>query len=91
MTSHEHTHDVEVLLQALPYIKRFAGVTIVVKFGGNAMSSPELFEQFAKDVVMMHSVGIHPVIASDRRSAVPTRLHARITNPRTRSEASRAG
>lgn len=53
---------VEVLLQALPYIKRFAGATIVVKFGGNAMSSPELFEQFAQDIVMMHSVGIRPVI-----------------------------
>jgi acetylglutamate kinase len=64
MTDHDHDHaaDVQVLLQALPYIQRFAGATIVVKFGGNAMSSPELFEQFAQDIVMMHSVGMRPVV-----------------------------
>ncbi|MFN8053198.1 MAG: acetylglutamate kinase [Acidimicrobiales bacterium] len=62
MTEHDHANQVEVLLQALPYIQRFAGATVVVKFGGNAMSSPSLFEQFARDIVMMHSVGIHPVI-----------------------------
>lgn len=61
-TGHDHAADVEVLLQALPYIQRFAGATIVVKFGGNAMSSPELFEQFAQDIVMMHSVGMRPVV-----------------------------
>ena len=55
-------HEVGVLLQALPYIQRFAGATIVVKFGGNAMGSPELFEQFAQDIVMMHSVGMRPVV-----------------------------
>jgi len=59
---HDHAADVDVLLQALPYIQRFAGATIVVKFGGNAMSSPELFEQFAQDIVMMHSVGMRPVV-----------------------------
>ena len=62
MTTEQHTNDVHVLLQALPYIQRFAGATIVVKFGGNAMSSPELFEQFAQDIVMMHSVGMRPVV-----------------------------
>ena len=62
MTTDQHTNDVQVLLQALPYIQRFAGATIVVKFGGNAMSSPELFEQFAQDIVMMHSVGMRPVV-----------------------------
>lgn len=60
--AHDHAADVDVLLQALPYIQRFAGATVVVKFGGNAMSSPELFEQFAQDIVMMHSVGMHPVV-----------------------------
>lgn len=53
---------VEVLLQALPYIQRFSNTIMVIKFGGNAMSSPELFEQFAQDVVLMHSVGIKPVV-----------------------------
>ncbi len=53
---------VDVLLQALPYIEQFRGKVVVVKFGGNAMSSPELFEHFAKDVVMMHRVGMRPVV-----------------------------
>jgi acetylglutamate kinase len=53
---------VDVLLQALPYIERFRGAVVVVKFGGNAMSSPELFADFAKDVVMMHRVGMRPVV-----------------------------
>lgn len=54
--------QVQLLLQALPYIQRFAGATVVVKFGGNAMTSPELFDQFAQDIVMMHSVGLRPVV-----------------------------
>ncbi len=62
MSERNHAEQVEVLLQALPYIKRFSGVTVVVKFGGNAMTSPELFEQFATDIVMMHSIGIRPVV-----------------------------
>ena len=53
---------VDVLLQALPYIEAFRGAVVVVKFGGNAMSSPELFDDFAKDVVMMHRVGMKPVV-----------------------------
>jgi acetylglutamate kinase len=53
---------VDVLLQALPYIERFRGSVVVVKFGGNAMTSPELFEDFAKDVVLMHRVGMRPVV-----------------------------
>jgi acetylglutamate kinase len=53
---------VDVLLQALPYIQRFRGSVMVIKFGGNAMTSPELFEQFAQDIVLMHSVGIKPVV-----------------------------
>jgi acetylglutamate kinase len=53
---------VEVLLQALPYIERFRGAVVVVKFGGNAMTSPELFADFARDVVMMHRVGMRPVV-----------------------------
>jgi acetylglutamate kinase len=53
---------VEVLLQALPYIERFRGSVVVVKFGGNAMSTPELFEDFAKDLVMMHRVGMRPIV-----------------------------
>ena len=53
---------VEVLLQALPYIERFRGTVAVVKFGGNAMTSPELFADFARDIVMLHRVGLNPVV-----------------------------
>ncbi len=53
---------VEVLLQALPYIRRFRGAVVVVKFGGNAMTSPELAAQFAADIVLMHQVGMRPVV-----------------------------
>ena len=51
-----------VLTEALPYIQRFSGATVVVKFGGNAMVDPELFRTFAGDIVLMHSVGIKPIV-----------------------------
>jgi acetylglutamate kinase len=54
--------DVRVLLQALPYIQRFRGAVVVVKFGGNAMTSAELLADFAADVALMHSVGLKPVV-----------------------------
>jgi len=53
---------VEVLLQALPYIERFRGAVVVVKFGGNAMVRPELAQEFARDVVLMHRIGMRPVV-----------------------------
>ncbi len=53
---------VEVLLQALPYIERFRGAVVVVKFGGNAMVRPELAAEFARDVVLMHRIGMRPVV-----------------------------
>lgn len=57
-----HHDDVEVLLQALPYIQKFRGAVVVVKFGGSAMSSPERYRQFAEDIVLMHQVGMKPVV-----------------------------
>ncbi|MBP6682831.1 MAG: acetylglutamate kinase [Halioglobus sp.] len=51
-----------VLTEALPYIQRFTGKTIVVKFGGNAMVDPALHESFARDVVLMKLVGMNPVV-----------------------------
>ena len=51
-----------VLIEALPYIQRFRGRTIVVKFGGNAMVDPGLARSFAEDVVLMRSVGLRPVV-----------------------------
>jgi acetylglutamate kinase len=52
----------EVLVEALPYIRRFRNQTVVVKFGGNAMTDTSLARQFAEDVVLMHSVGIRIVV-----------------------------
>ena len=52
----------QVLTEALPYIQRFTGKTIVVKFGGNAMVDPALHEDFARDVVLMKLVGMNPVV-----------------------------
>src|SRR5437016_13460381 len=51
-----------ILAEALPYIQRFHGRTIVVKFGGNAMSDEELKADFARDVVLLKLVGMNPVV-----------------------------
>jgi acetylglutamate kinase len=51
-----------VLTEALPYIQRFGGRTVVIKYGGNAMVDPELKSSFARDVVLMKLVGINPVV-----------------------------
>ena len=50
------------LIEALPYIDRFRGAVIVVKFGGNAMVDPELSRTFAEDIVLLRSVGMKPVV-----------------------------
>jgi len=60
---HLQPHDkAEILAQALPYIRRFHGKTIVVKYGGNAMTDPALQQDFAEDVVLLKLVGLHPVV-----------------------------
>ena len=51
-----------VLTEALPYIQRFTGKTIVVKFGGNAMVDEQLKRSFARDIVLMRLVGMNPVV-----------------------------
>ena len=52
----------DLLVEALPYIQRFRGRVVVVKFGGNAMVDPTLADSFAEDIVLMRSVGIRPVV-----------------------------
>jgi len=52
----------ETLVEALPYLQRYAGQTFVVKYGGHAMGSPELQRDFAEDVVLLKAVGINPVV-----------------------------
>jgi acetylglutamate kinase len=52
----------EILAQALPYIRKFHGKTMVIKYGGNAMTDPALQQDFAEDVVLLKLVGINPVV-----------------------------
>ncbi len=52
----------EILAQALPYIRKFHGKTIVIKYGGNAMTDPALQADFAEDVVLLKLVGLNPVV-----------------------------
>ncbi len=52
----------EILAQALPYIRKFHGKTMVIKYGGNAMTDPELQADFAEDVVLLKLVGMNPVV-----------------------------
>jgi acetylglutamate kinase len=54
--------DVGTLLEALPYIREFHGKTVVIKYGGAAMTDPALKEEFARDVVLLKYVGMNPVI-----------------------------
>ena len=62
ITSTNAMNIARVLTEALPYIKRFTGKTIVIKYGGNAMVDEKLKSGFARDVVLMKLVGINPVI-----------------------------
>jgi len=52
----------QILSEALPFIQRHAGKTIVVKFGGNAMGSEDLTQQFANDIVLLRQCGLRPVV-----------------------------
>ena len=52
----------KVLSEALPYIQKFSGKTIVIKYGGSAMSNTYLRKSFARDIVLMKTVGINPII-----------------------------
>ncbi len=61
--SHVGSRDkAEILAQALPYIRKFHGKTMVIKYGGNAMTDPALQQAFAEDVVLLKLVGINPVV-----------------------------
>jgi len=62
METNRAEETARVLIEALPYIQRFSGKTVVIKYGGNAMDSEELQNSFARDVVMMKAVGLNPVV-----------------------------
>ncbi len=86
----------QILIEALPYIRKFSGKTIVIKYGGHAMVDQELKEQFALDVILMKYVGINPVIVHgggpqisrimDRMGIKPTFVEGqRVTDDETMS------
>jgi acetylglutamate kinase len=65
----------DILARALPYIRKFHGKTIVIKYGGNAMSDPELQADFAEDVVLLKLVGMNPVVVHGGGPQIETALN----------------
>ena len=79
-TDHDLSHlaprdKAEILAQALPYIRRFHGKTLVVKYGGNAMTDPALQQDFAEDVVLLKLVGMNPVVVHGGGPQIETALN----------------
>lgn len=70
LTLNEAKHISEVITTALPYIQRYKDKLIVVKYGGNAMTDPVLESSFARDIVLLKTVGIHPVVVHGGGSQV---------------------
>lgn len=68
------TDRAEILSQALPYIRRYHGKTMVIKYGGNAMTDPALQGAFAEDVVLLKLVGINPVVVHGGGPQIETLL-----------------
>ena len=64
----------QILAQALPYIRKFHGKTMVIKYGGNAMTDPALQRAFAEDVVLLKLVGINPVVVHGGGPQIETAL-----------------
>ena len=62
MSDQDHHRVAATLVEALPYMRRFAGSTFVIKYGGHAMGSPELARDFARDVVLLKQIGVNPVV-----------------------------
>lgn len=73
---HNKAHNTaHILTEALPYIQRFAGKTIVIKYGGNAMENEALKNSFARDIVLMKAVGMHPVVIHGGGPQIADLLH----------------
>jgi hypothetical protein len=86
----ERAHTIaHVLIEALPYIRRFRGKTIVIKYGGNAMVDECMKQGFARDVVLMKMVGINPGDRSWRRAA--DRRHCSSDSARPASSSTACG
>src|SRR5699024_9038023 len=66
-----------VLIESLPWLKKFRGKIMVVKFGGHAMVDAELQRAFAEDMVYLHHIGVHPVVVHGGGPQISARLKAR--------------
>lgn len=75
MTLIQPRDKAEILAQALPYIRKFHGKTMVIKYGGNAMTDPALQAAFAEDVVLLKLVGINPVVVHGGGPQIETALN----------------
>ncbi|HZL65063.1 MAG TPA: acetylglutamate kinase [Thermoleophilia bacterium] len=69
-----HQKTVQTLIEAMPYIRRFWGTTVVLKYGGAAMTSQRLQEQFAEDVVLLRLVGMKPVVVHGGGPQISTHM-----------------
>ncbi len=74
---HEVSDKVAVLIEALPWLERFQGATVVIKFGGNAMVDDELMRAFAQDVVYLRLSGLRPVVVHGGGPQISAELSAR--------------
>ena len=70
----KNIETVKTLLEALPYIKKFRGEKIVIKYGGSAQESDELKAKFAQDIVLLHTIGLKPVIVHGGGKAISSLL-----------------
>jgi len=62
MTNNMNMNVADILIEALPYIRRFSGMTIVIKYGGHAMVEKQLKEDFARNITLMKFIGLKPVV-----------------------------
>lgn len=72
----------DILIEALPYIRFFSGMTLVVKYGGHAMVDEQLKEDFARDITLMKFIGLHPVIVHGGGPQINRVLERMGINPR---------
>ncbi|HEX7389814.1 MAG TPA: acetylglutamate kinase, partial [Acidiphilium sp.] len=79
MTDHDRHADAaeqaRIVALALPYLRRYAGATIVVKYGGHAMGDDMLAEEFGRDIALLKQVGINPVVVHGGGPQINTMLH----------------
>src|ERR1700733_14805695 len=68
------TQQASVLAQALPFLRRYAGATVVVKYGGHAMGEEALAAEFGRDIALLKQVGINPVVVHGGGPQINTML-----------------